>query len=74
MVTVYAILRIVYNWIQIAKYERGGPERPHVSASSGEIGGAAACLCLINSVMGYIQEGGRMEREIINYPACKPGH
>ena len=28
MVTVYAILRIVYNWIQIAKYERGGPERP----------------------------------------------
>ena len=24
MVTVYAVLRIVYNWIQIAKYERGG--------------------------------------------------
>ena len=54
MVTVYTILRIVYNWIQIAKYERGGPEPPRVSASSGEIGGAAACLCHINGVMGYI--------------------
>ena len=30
----------------------------------------ASCLCLINGVMGYIEEEGRMEREIINYPGA----
>ena len=57
--TVYAILRIVSNWIQIAKYERGGLfAAPHMITVVGSGDPLAPAEEIREAVREYLQEKG----------------